>query len=199
MLGLFSLKKDLRVYIAGSDKPQKYTWTEMGEYLASEAYLFSKADLKNMRNRRQTQIITRFLNTPSGTRMLSTAFYLFIHYKTVSKLLDKGNQLKNRQALHAGFELGLSKIRQVDKGIPMFNAKHIEFMVRYMHFLMDRSRDTEFIPGKLYSTSLYKFYKMSTANDPVLDSESKELASYMNKRFIECNKRISKRVTIKTL
>lgn len=199
MLNLFSIKKDLRVYIAGCDRPKKYTWMELGEYLAQEAYAFGKADINYMKNRHQALILNYFLKAPIGTRMLSTAFYLFIHFKTVSKILQKGDESKNRQDLLTGFESGLTNITATDENTSAFSQKHIHFILRYLDFLMEKSRRPEFQPGKIYASSLYNFYKMPLSQDPDLKDECKETAFYMNKRFIECNKRISKRITIKTL
>lgn len=198
-MGLLPFKNDLLVYIAGADKPKKYTWKEFGKYLAKESFLSSQDDIRAMRENRNSEIFTKFVNNPIGVRMLSTAFFLWSNYKAISPLMRKGNEEKNRQEFFLGYKLGLAKLDSGQKQKNVFVSKHIDFMTRYYQFLIHKTQERNFNPGTTYSSSLYKFYKIDVNNDPILVQEKTANSNYMNKRLIDCNTRMNRKLTIKVL
>ena len=198
-MGLLPFKNDLLVYIAGAEKPKKFTWKEFGVYLAKEAFLASQEDVRLMKTETSREIFTKFINNPIGIRMLSTAYFLWGNYKAISPMMRKGDEDKNRSAFFDGYQEGLSLLKSPGSGNPVFSEKHIEFITRYYRFLIQKTQERQFNPGATYALSLYKFYKLSIKNDPVILQERSLNASYMNKRLIDCNTRMSRKLTIKVL
>lgn len=198
-MGWLPFKRDLLIHIAGAERPKKYKWQEFGAYLAKEAFLASQEDIRAMKTGRRTEVLPKFLNNPIGVRMLSTAFYLWSNYKAISPILRKGEEDKNREALFMGFEDGLKQLTPPNSKKPIFNKKHIEFIIRYYKFLINQTGEKQFDPGATYAQSMYKFYKLPVGNDPILLQEKGDKAQYMMKRLTETNARLNRKLTIRTL
>lgn len=197
-MGLLSFRSDLQVYISGADKPRKFTWKAFGEYLANEAFFASQEDLRAMKQNPNSEIFPKFLNNPIGVRMLSTAYYLWSNYKAISPLLKKSKADKNKENFFLGYAEGLKKLKDSKKN-QVFTDKHISFITRYYRFLIQKTQEKSFNPGSSYTQSMYKFYKLTLENDPVIIQERTMKSQYMNKRLIDFNKRLNRKFTIRVL
>ncbi len=184
MLGLLRFKKDLLVTLNSEEKPRKFSWNEFGQHVAQQAFSFSKCDVKAMRARNRSELFSKFINAPSGTGMLSTAFYLWNSYTAMSSVLAKGNKDKNIEQFVAGFEKGLGGIKAVNKKESVFQPKQCAFIISYFHYLLKEAKNMKFDSGTTYSKSVYKYYNINCTNDPVLLEEQERLAKFMVKRSI---------------
>lgn len=198
LLALLGLNKALSIQIMGAAKPKKYSWKEFGEYLANDAALWSRQDMATMRHRKNTELYTKFLNQTVGLSMLSTAFYLWSAYNTMSKLIVKADE-KDQEAFLEGFRAALSQLKSKDGKRTLYKAKHITFITNYFEFLRKQSRFKQFDLGKTYIESVYKFYKIKRINDPILQEEKDHFAQHIMTRCAEHNKSLHRRLSIKLL